>query len=115
MRARLSSISIRVMSRPPATAGGSDLSVGEAEDVAELAGGADADVDAGDHLLGRHAREELVRHLGQQRARQDVVNVARARLDLLAASGYLGDDALVVGEGRAVALGEAAADARKLK
>src|SRR5204863_6249281 len=63
----------------------------------------------------RHAGQKLARHFGQERAREYVVNVARARLDLLAAAGDLVNDRLVVREGRAVVLGEATADAFELE
>src|SRR3712207_5186267 len=91
------------------------ISVAEAQDVAELAVAVDADVYARDALALRHAGEELVRHLGQERARQYVVDVSRARLYFLAAVGYLVDDGVVVAEGRAVVLRESLAHAFELE
>ena len=42
--------------------------------------------------------EELLRHLGQERAGQDVVDVAGAALDLLAAAGDVRDEVVAVAE-----------------
>ena len=58
----------------------------------------DRDVDLRDRLAGRHPGEELLRHLGQERAGQDVVDVAGAALDLLAAAGDVGDEVVAVAE-----------------
>ena len=55
--------------------------------VAKTAGRVDRYADPGDGLSGRHPAQELARHLRQQRARQDVVDVAGAALDFLAAAG----------------------------
>ena len=58
----------------------------------------DRHVDLGDRLARGHAGEELLRHLGQQRAREDVVDVAGAALDLRAAAGDGVDQVVAVGE-----------------
>src|SRR3954469_9884321 len=55
--------------------------------VPELAGVVDAHVDPGEALAGGHAGQALLRQLGQERAGQDVIDVAGAALHLLAAPG----------------------------
>src|SRR5947208_3056713 len=61
------------------------------------------------------ARQDLARQLRQQRPGQDVVDVAGAGLDLLAAAGDRRDQLVVEGQRRLVVLAHAVLDALELQ
>src|SRR5262245_24432203 len=60
-----------------------------------------------DLLPLRHVAEDLLGDLGEQRAGDDRVHVASARLDFLAAAADGGDQGVVVGEAGLVVLADA--------
>src|SRR5688500_11657660 len=59
---------------------------------------------AGDGAIFCHAREELTRHLRQQCAGKNVIDIARAALYLFATPGNLVHYAILITEERVVAL-----------
>jgi len=83
--------------------------------VLELAGPGGAHLDPGDRPALGHPRQHAVRDLGQQRAVQDVVNVARAGIDLGAAVQDRRHQRLVVLEAGAVVVHHARLDAVQLQ
>src|SRR5262249_51669899 len=81
----------------------------------EFALGVHPDADARYVPAFRHAGQELARNLRQEPAGQDVVDVARARLDLLAAPGDRIYQGVVVVESGLVVGAHAVADAPELE
>ena len=68
-----------------------------------------------DLLPGRHVRQELLRELRQERAREDVIYVARPAIDLRAATCNLLDQLLGIAELRAVVVADPAFDTPELQ
>src|SRR5205814_95632 len=75
----------------------------------------DGDVGAFDGSAFGHAREELAGDLRQQGAGDDVIDVAGAALDFLAAAGDGRQQGVVIGKRRLVILAHAVGDALELK
>src|SRR5450830_1085061 len=88
----------------------SGAGIASVELVAEVSAVADGYAHARHRPALGHPGEELARHLGQDRPRQDVIHVARAAFDLLAAPQDLVDDGVVVAERGAVVLLQPAPD-----
>src|SRR5208337_1007742 len=75
----------------------------------------DRDMDLGDGLALSHSAQDFLRDLGEQGPGQDVVDVARATLDLAAAAGNAIDQLVAITEDRVMILAHPLGDPAELK
>src|SRR5271157_4659362 len=75
----------------------------------------DRDMDLGDGLALSHSAQDFLRDLGEQGPGQDVVDVARATLDLAAAAGNAIDQLVAITEDRVMILAHPPGDPAELK